>query len=120
MHYVSSLACEWFGQLMLRCILCVRWQRRGLFNTCLDTFWVLVGNFVGMHFVSLMAWNRFGGHAFHVFAGMVLVFVNISRDMFGILACVGGVWSTNVEIHFVSTLPWEQGQYHFVSLQSWN
>ena len=83
LHFVSPLALEVFGQDKLRCILCPRWrerikstnvemhfciclQRRGLFDTCLDTFWVLVGTlgvwltYVGMHFVSSMAWNGIG------------------------------------------------------------
>ena len=33
-HFVSSLACEAFGQNMLRGILCLRWHRLGLVNTC--------------------------------------------------------------------------------------
>jgi hypothetical protein len=63
---------------VLRYITCPHWHaemhfvytlaKMCLFNTCLDIFWVLVGmlgvwvTYVGMHFLSSMAWNGFGGH----------------------------------------------------------
>jgi hypothetical protein len=38
MHFVSALAWEVFGQLMLRCILFPRWHGLVMFLACLDAF----------------------------------------------------------------------------------
>jgi hypothetical protein len=43
MHYVYSLAWEGVGQVMMKYILCHRWNVLGLVNTCCDIFCVLAG-----------------------------------------------------------------------------
>ena len=85
-HVVYSLTWDRF-----RCMLCPLLNGISLVNTC---------------------WQK----TFHVFAGMVLVFVNTSWDTFCVLACVEGVWSTYVEMHFVSSLAWEGLVQHLLRI----
>jgi hypothetical protein len=78
LHFVSSQARDGFGQHMLRFILCHRYHRMSLINTCRDAVSVLTGKegvystHVEIHYVASLAW--------------------------------GGFWLTRVGINFVSSL----------------
>ena len=112
-HFVSSLASDAFVQYMLRCILCSRWNEIGLVYTYWDKFCVLpamggvCSTQVGMHFVSSLTCEGFDQLKFrrilcHCWQEIGLV--NTCWDTFCFFAGTGGIWSTQVEIHFVSSL----------------
>ena len=70
---------------------------------------------VEIHFVSSLAWEEFGQHMYRYtlcthWHGWCLV--NTSRVAFCVLAGMGGAWSTQVEIHFVSSLEWDRFGQH--------
>ena len=98
MHFVSSLALEVFGQ------------------TCWYTFSVLAvmgwvwTTHVEIHFESLLAWEGFGQHMLmsllsHRWHSKGLLYT--SSDAFFVLAGMGELYSTHVEIQIVSSLAWD-------------
>ena len=115
MHFVSLLAWDGYGQQILRCISCPRWQGVGLINTGLDAFWILAGMVwvwttpVEIHLVFPQAWEKL---------------FNTFWDKFCVLAGMGGVWSTHVQMHLVFTafMGWFcsiQVELHFVTSLTW-
>jgi hypothetical protein len=66
---------------------------------------------VATHFVSSLAWEGFGQYMLTcIFClrwhGMGLI--KACKDAYSVLAGMGGVWSTQVELHFVSSLAWDE------------
>jgi hypothetical protein len=71
-----------------------RWHGKGMVNTCLDAFFVIavmLGD--GKHMLRCMLSPRWHSRGL----------VNTSWDTFCALDAMGGVWSTHVEMHFVSS-----------------
>ena len=96
--FMSFLACDGFGQHMLRCILCIRWHGNCLCNTCCDDF------------LSSLAFHMFAfrGKFCDIDAQQMLWFIYV-------LAGMGWVWSTHVEIYFISFLAREEFGQHVLA-----
>ena len=108
---------------MLRYILCPCWHGRGFVNTCWGTFCVKSGMWrvrsahVEIHFVSSQVWDRFVQHLlryilfprWHVWG-----LINTCWDTFCVLASMGSVWITYVEICFLSSLACEVFGQHML------
>ena len=102
-HIVLFLAWGGFGQHMFSYILCIRWHKRGFFNTRWDTLFahffskglvnacwhILFRSWHGMHFVN-PSWDTFW-----VPAGMV----DTRWDAFCVLLAMIWIWSTHDEMH---------------------
>jgi hypothetical protein len=94
-RFESSLACDRFGQLMLRYMLSPRWHSRGLSTLVL------------IHIVLLLAWDAFGQHKFrYILCPRRLGVVNTCINAICVFAGMGGVRTTHFEIHFESSLVW--------------
>ena len=137
-HFLTSLAWDGFGH-MFWSVLCSRMHGVRLFNSSWGTFcviaamrgvffntcWVAFSDLAGlggvwstqveMHFVSVLAWDGFGQHQlsyilFPHWHGIGLV--NTSWDPFCVLVGMGVVWSKHVDMHFLSSLAWEESGQH--------
>ena len=144
-YFVSSLTLDVFGQHKLRYILSHSWHRRGLVNTTFDTYsyiddmgWVW-STHTEMLFVSSLAWEGFGTHVEMLFVSSLLWagfrhsrlsymcprwhrmgLVNASWYKFCLVAVMRGVWSTQVEMHFMSSLKWDvHVEMHLVASLAW-
>ena len=115
LHFVSLLAWAGFGQHTLRCILYPRWHGMGLVNECWDTFYVLDGmgrvwsTNVEIHFLSSLALLGFGQHNFRYNLSF-LAWEEFVQHKFRYIygpRFKGGVWSKEVEVHFVNMLALE-------------
>ena len=113
MHFVSSFTRERFRQVKLRYILCPRFHGMGLVNTSWDAFCVLAGiggvwsTHIEMHFVSSLSWEGYGQHKLRCILCPLwhrMRLVDTFWDIFYFLAGLGGVWATQVEIHFVFSM----------------
>ena len=111
-------------------ILCIRLDEKVFFYPCWDTVWVLVAmgwvcsSQVEMHFVFSLAWEGFGLHMLRyifwprwdgrVCSNPHILYIHrharglvkASWDIFLVLAGMGRVWLTDVEINFLSRLAW--------------
>jgi len=121
---VSSLTWEGFRQHELKYIFCPLWHGKCLVNTCRDTICVLFvmgGVFstqVEIHFMSSRIWDRLSHHNLryiscpcwhesslvNTFRDTFRFLAGMGGDAFCVVACMERVWSTHVEIHFVSLL----------------
>ena len=83
LHFMYWPACDGFGKLMLRCILCLRWHWMALVKTCREAF------------VSSLAFDGFGQHKLrYIFSPRWhwMSLVNTCWDAYCVLAGMGGVW----------------------------
>ena len=97
MHFLFSMAWEGICPHMLRYILFRRWHGRVLFYSCWNAFFVLAVN-RGVLFKT--CW-----------------------DIICVLAGMGGVWSTQIEIHFVSSLTcggFGQHMFRYIMFPYWH
>ena len=122
-NFVSSLAWEGFGQHSLTCILWARLYGLGLFNTIWDTFYVLddMDGVWSIHFmnyfVSSLTWLGFDQHKLRYILGPRWHGMGYSQHMKRSIFCPrwhGRLWSTQVEILFVSTLAFEGFVQHML------
>jgi hypothetical protein len=103
---------------MLRCILCARWHGRGLPNQDEIHFVVWGCSKQGdMQFVFSLAWVGLSGHMLIfilclLWHGRDLVYP--SYDTFCVLAGIGLLWSTHVEMLLVSSLTLEAFGQHML------
>ena len=101
---------------MLRCFCVFAGLGWVFFNTGWGTFCVLAGmgsvwwTQVEMYFVFSISWDRFGYTRSDVFCSLAVMgwFMYTQVEINHVfLRCKGGVWSTQVEIHFMSSLSWD-------------
>ena len=132
-HFVSSLACEGYGQHIFRSILCCRWHGLDLDETSWEVFWVLDGmggvwsTHVEMHFflhTSLdtfyinVAYEGFGQHMFRCIWFIPwhrMGFINTSWDTICVL------WST--KFRYILCLAWNgfiQHRLRYIFCPRWH
>ena len=122
-----------FGEHMLKCILCPRGHGICLVNLCLDPFcglagmggvwstqaemhslsWLSCDGFVNTSYDTFcvsQAWDGFGQHMLRYFLWLCCLGMDLINIW--VLAVMGGLWSTKVVIHFVSSLAWERFSQH--------
>jgi hypothetical protein len=101
--FVFFIACDGFSQWMLSCILCIRWHGLSLFKTMLRCiFWLRWhGKFVQQMLRIILCPPRHWRDL-----------VNKCWDAFWVLASLICVRSTQVEIHFMSSLAWNGFRQH--------
>jgi len=70
---------------------------------------------VEIHFLSSSTWEGFGQHTFEI--KCVSLLAKEGQHMWRVIAFqpgMGGVWSTSVQIYFVSSLTWDVFVHHML------
>ena len=130
LSYIFSLGWHWIGlvkhvdrvgQHMLKYILCSRWHWMALVMECV---WLTR---VEIHIVSSLALEGFGQHKLTCILCASMCLFNTCWVAVCILTCIGWilsrqkfdgmvlVWSSHIEMHFVSSVVWDGFGQHFMS-----
>jgi hypothetical protein len=72
---------------------------------------------VEIHFLSLSTWEGFGQHTFEIKCVSLMAKEGFGQHMWRVIPFqpgMGGVWSTSIQIYFVSSLTWDGFVHHML------